>query len=87
MESARRVLCAIIALLVCAPEGALSLQLGAAPLARPYIAPRALTPIAQFGGDEPPRGLSRDSEPEEFFKTNMGEYIHAPPSGKTLCPL
>lgn len=62
-------------------EGALSLQLAAAPFLRPATATarRSVTPTAQFGGDgKQPRGISRDSEPEEFFKTNMGMCAHCP---------
>ena len=33
---------------------------------------RAVGPSCQFGGGEPPKGLTRENEPEEFFKTNMG---------------
>jgi hypothetical protein len=62
-------------------EGAQSLQLAAAPSLRPatIAARRAATPAAQFGGDEQPKGISRDSEPEDFFKTNMGASVNAMP--------
>jgi hypothetical protein len=34
---------------------------------------RAVAPACQFGGGEPERPkITRDTEPEEFFKTNMG---------------
>ena len=39
------------------------------------------TPIAvrmqMFGGSEKPEGLTRDNEPEEFFKTNMDDMTDA----------
>jgi hypothetical protein len=71
-----RLIAALIALLFV--EGALCLQLAAVPSLRPTtaIARRTATPTAQFGGNEKPRGISRDSEPEEFFKTNMGTCGH-----------
>mmetsp|Transcript_16959 Transcript_16959/g.28271 ORF Transcript_16959/g.28271 Transcript_16959/m.28271 type:complete len:108 (-) Transcript_16959:482-805(-) len=31
----------------------------------------SVSPGMQFGNSDGPKGLSRDSEPEEFFKTNM----------------
>ena len=54
-----------------------ALQLQPAPL-RPVVAAAPLrvpaSPVCQFGGkpDTEPKGLSRDSEPDEFFATNMG---------------
>lgn len=56
--------------------GVAALLLGAAAgLARPQRpSGRALAPRMQFGGgDDQPRGLSRDNEPEEFFSTNMDD--------------
>ena len=56
-----------------------ALQLQPAPL-RPVVAAAPLrvpaSPVCQFGGkpDTEPKGLSRDSEPEEFFATNMGAH-------------
>lgn len=41
--------------------------------------PKALRAAAtmQFGGGSPERdGITRDNEPEEFFKTNMGARLH-----------
>ena len=57
-----------------------ALQLQPAPL-RPVAAAAPLrvpaSPVCQFGGkpDTEPKGLSRDSEPEEFFATNMGALL------------
>ena len=59
-----------------------ALQLQPAPL-RPVAAAAPLrvpaSPVCQFGGkpDTEPKGLSRDSEPEEFFATNMGAHAAA----------
>jgi len=59
------------ALLLLLAQDALSLQIAVRPLA-PATLSRSPAVHAQFGGGEKPKGLSRDSEPEEFFKTNMG---------------
>jgi len=59
-----------------------ALQLQPAPL-RPVVAAAPLrvpaSPVCQFGGkpDTEPKGLSRDSEPEEFFATNMDDMSDA----------
>ena len=58
-------------LLLLLAQDALSLQIAVRPLA-PATLSRSPAVHAQFGGGEKPKGLSRDSEPEEFFKTNMG---------------
>lgn len=43
-------------------------------VAQPLAPSRFAHPRCQFGGGgDEPKGLSRDSEPEEFFSTNMGE--------------
>jgi hypothetical protein len=71
---ARTILAIFAALLF--SQGALSLQLPARKLSRPATPLRCFPPAAQFGGgpkSDKPQGLSRDSEPEDFFKTNMGE--------------
>merc|ERR1719238_1708621 len=39
---------------------------------RPSVSPRVGVPRAGFGGPEKEGGLTRDSEPEEFFKTKGG---------------
>ncbi|EOD37839.1 hypothetical protein EMIHUDRAFT_225121 [Emiliania huxleyi CCMP1516] len=57
-------------LLLLLAQDALSLQIAVRPLA-PATLSRSPAVHAQFGGGEKPKGLSRDSEPEEFFKTNM----------------
>ena len=72
-----------ILLLVCCATCASALQLNAgwqqlqrsasvASQARPGIASRLGAPQAMFGGPDPPSGISRDTEPEEFFKTKGG---------------
>ena len=33
--------------------------------------------MQMFGGSEKPEGLTRDNEPEEFFKTNMDDMTDA----------
>ena len=74
---------AVFALLVALLSSCASgLQLHPAPRlpAQPLAAraappvPRAALPRCQFGGppDTEPKGLTRESEPENFFSTNMG---------------
>ena len=47
-------------------------------LAQPRGALRAGTAKMQFGGGKPERqGLTRDSEPDEFFSTNMDDMSDA----------
>ena len=56
-----------------------------APAFRSATAPRVPPALAQFGfgGGEPERTkLSRDTEPDEFFQTNMGEPPRARSRGQ-----
>ena len=57
--------------------GAEALQLSgtrAIRVAQPLAPSRFAQPRCQFGGGgDEPKGLSRDSEPEEFFSTNMDD--------------
>eukprot|EP00965_Chrysotila_dentata_P236748 6201511-Pleurochrysis_carterae.AAC.3 len=43
---------------------------------------RTSAPRCQFGGDEEPKGLTRDAEPEDYFSTNMGVYFAPQPQVK-----
>ncbi|KAL1500219.1 hypothetical protein AB1Y20_012888 [Prymnesium parvum] len=71
-----------LALLLGVFTPATSLQLGATlthgrTMMRP-IALRPPPPRAQFGGGEPERtSITRDSEPDDFFKTNMDDMSDA----------
>merc|ERR1719152_326521 len=58
-------------LLVQAPRAAMSPH-------RAMASRLGLPPTMQFGGpSSEPKGLSRDDEPEEFFKTNMDDMTDA----------
>merc|ERR1719201_1054125 len=71
-----------IVLLGCLVAAANGLQLNAV-AQRGVAAPRLATrrtagPSCQFGGGEPERkAITRDTEPEEFFKTNMDDMTDA----------
>ena len=59
-------------------QPAAGLLVGGARAPAPCVAHRAAHPRMQFGGGKPERqGLTRDTEPEEFFATNMDDMTDA----------
>ena len=71
----------VVLSLVCqllAPAFGLQLTGGHLGARQASLTPRLTTgPRLQFGGEPERKGLTRDTEPEEFFKTNMGDYAPA----------
>ena len=68
---------ALLLVILAAPTLALLVQPRVAAPAM-LRAARTARPSMQFGGGEPERkGITRDSEPEEFFATNMDDMSDA----------